>query len=376
YTQVGKDYTQESAAGNRFHRRLITEENLPREDEFPAFDELGGLRGLSDVTRPFAPEQMVACEECLRANAPTRMSCLYCGTALPATEQSAALRRPVLKKLEEWEQGFNVVLLPRGKSGLQPEANEEAASLLRLDAGRLNEMAETGRAMPLARAATSEEAELVLKRLGQLGIAAEVFTDEMLARQPLRVRSLDFQEDALVCRTSLEAEPHRLLLSEVALLVTGRIVTRRVEVEERKTMMGSRNKTIESREITVDEAVLDIYFATEGEAEGFRIMSGGFDYSCLGEGKALLTAENFKALVGELRRRAPSAVFDDEYARLRPLLSEVWPSAERTESLGLKRERPGRFNTEAATTFNNERQFTCYARLRSRLVLRARAESS
>ena len=76
-----------------------------------------------------------------------------------------------------------------------------------------------------------------------------------------------------------------------------------------------------------------------------------------------------------LRGRAPSAVFDEEYARLRPLLADVWPSAERTESLGLRREGAGRVNTEAVTTVSNEGQFTRYARLRHMLVLRARAES-
>jgi hypothetical protein len=104
-------------------------------------------------------------------------------------------------------------------------------------------------------------------------------------------------------------------------------------------------------------------------------MSGGFDYSCLGEGKGLLAAENFEALVAALRARAPSAVYDEEYARLRPLLADVWPSAERTESLGLRRDRPGRVNTEAVTTVSNEGQFTRYSRLRQLLVLRARAES-
>ncbi|HEX8117278.1 MAG TPA: hypothetical protein VF521_08400, partial [Pyrinomonadaceae bacterium] len=69
-----------------------------------------------------------------------------------------------------------------------------------------------------------------------------------------------------------------------------------------------------------------------------------------------------------------SAAYDEEYARLRPQLSDVWPSAERTESLGLRRERPGRFNQEAATTVSNETQFTRYARLRHLLLLRARAE--
>ena len=85
---------------------------MAREDEFAGLDEPGQTGGrASETVRPFAPEQMVACEECLRANPPTRMACLYCGRKLPQTPQGTALQRPALKKLEEWEHGFNVVTL-------------------------------------------------------------------------------------------------------------------------------------------------------------------------------------------------------------------------------------------------------------------------
>jgi hypothetical protein len=352
---------------------------LSREDDAEMF---GGLDPLgSDAARPFAPEQMVACEECLRANAPTRMACLYCGAALPRTKQSAALWRPKLKKLEEWEQGFNVVTLPRAAGALTSDAAEEAATLLRLDVGGLKEIVLAGRAMPLVRAASADEAWLIVEKLRELGLSTEVFPDEILARRPVRVRAFEFEEDALVCRAGPEAAPRRMAWSEVVLLVTGRIVSRRVEVAERKRALGGRNETVDSRELASDESVLDLYTSSVDEHEahgtggtGFRIMSAGFDYSCLGEGKGLLVAENFKALAAALRERAPSAAHDEEYARLRPLLSDVWPSVERTESLGLRRERVGRFNTEAVTTVSNETQFTRYARLRHLLVMRARAE--
>lgn len=357
----------------------VAEGNLSGEDDaerFGGFDALG-----EGAARPFAPEQMVACEECLRANAPTRMACLYCGAALPRTEQSATLRRPTLKRLEEWEQGFNVVTLPRAAGALTSEAAEEAASLLRLDVGGLKEIVLAGRAMPLARAASADEAWLVVERLRDLGLGTEVFPDEVLARKPQRVRALEFEEEALVCRVGPESEPQRVAWSEVVLLVTGLVVSRRVEVSERKRGLGTRTETVGTRELVSDEAVLDLYtsFVDEHEANGaggagFRILAGGFDYSCLGEGKGLLVAENFNALVAALRERAPSAVYDEDYGQLRPLLSDVWPSVERTESLGLRRERAGRFNTEAVTTVSNETQFTRYARLRHLLVLRARAE--
>jgi hypothetical protein len=345
---------------------------LSREEDVQAFDEFDERP--SDAPRRFTPAEMVACDACLRANAPTRMSCLYCGARLPVTEQSAALRRPALKKMEEWEQGFNVVMLPRADSGLMPEAIEEAASLLRLGAARLSQIVGSGRALPVARASTLEEAELVVSRLGPLGLVAEVFTDEELARPPARARALDFEEGALVCRQSPDAAPRRVPWGEVALLVKGRIVSRRIEVAERKTRFGGRNEMVETRELAADETALDIYAASDDVC--FRIMSGGFDYSCLGERKGLLAAENFNALVSTLRARSRSAVFDEEYDGLRALLADVWPPAEQTGSLGLRRERAGRVNIEAVTTVSNETQFTRYARLRRRFVLRARAESS
>ena len=340
----------------------------PDDDEAaPDFDTFAPQR---DV-RAFAPAQLVACPVCLRANAPTRMNCLYCGAPLPQTAESAELRRPTLKKLEEWEQGFNVVLLPRGTE-LPPEANASAASLLRLDAARLTEIVGSGRALPLARASTVAEGELIVRRLGALGLAAELFADEELAKPPARARALTLDEDALVCWPGLDAEPRRVAWPEVLLLVKGRVVTKRVEVEERRDKLGGHGEVVETREIATDEAVLDIYAASQSEEDCFRVMADGFDYSCLGADKGLLARENFVKLVEALRARATAAAFDDEYASTRALLSAAWPPAERTESAGLRRERPGRFNTEAATVVTNEPQFTRYSRLRRRLALRGR----
>src|ERR1044071_7201961 len=98
-----RDYTQESARGNGLSRAVrMSGGSLSGEDDAEMF---GGLDALGEgAPRPFAPEQMLTCEECLRANAPTRFMCLYCGPALPRTKQSAAHWRPSLKKLEEWEQ--------------------------------------------------------------------------------------------------------------------------------------------------------------------------------------------------------------------------------------------------------------------------------
>jgi hypothetical protein len=323
--------------------------------------------------RRFEPSELVACDKCMRANAPTRMSCLYCGAPLPLTEQSATLRRPALRKLEEWEQGFNVVLhTPCTKAA--PETVEEIASLLRLDAARLSEIVESGMPLPVARAASSEEAELIVGRLKARGLEAEVFNDDTLARTPTRARALAFDREALVLMTTAESEPARVSWDDVALLVVGRVVTRRVEVEERPSKLARRGRLMDAREVASDEEVLDIYTLEEGR-EAFRVLADGFDYSCLGEGKGLLARDNFKRLVTALRTLATRAAFDEEYARLRGPLASVWPPAERNESGGLRRGGPGRLTTESVTVVSNEAQFTRYARLRSRLALRSRAKS-
>ncbi|HZT61471.1 MAG TPA: hypothetical protein VFA21_22890 [Pyrinomonadaceae bacterium] len=350
-------------------------EELPREDEFTDFEAFSSVSATAEAGKPlrrFAADELVACEKCSRANAPTRVNCLYCGAPLPVTELSATLRRPALKNLEEWEQGFSVVFVPRGGVEPSPEDISEAASLLRLEAERLAEIVAARRALPLVRAASEEDAALFVGRLGALGIKSEIFSDEILEKQPERVRALALNEDALVCWTSPEEEPRRVGWAEVALLVAGRVVTRRVEVEQRQAKLGSRGRVVDTRELTADESVLDFYAQT---GDGFRVMADGFDYSCLGAGKRLLARENFGVLVHALRERAPSAIFDEEYTGLRALLSAAWPPSERTGS-GLRRDRPGRLNTESVTTVSNETQFTRYARLRLRLALRARAKES
>ncbi len=345
---------------------------MPREDEFTTFDDAEDSHAHA-APRRFAPEELVACDKCMRANAPTRMNCLYCGAPLPLTEQSATRRRPALRKLEEWEQGFNVVLHPPCVKAA-PETIEEIASLLRLDAARVSEIVESATTLPIARAASGEEAELIVSRLKARGLEAEVFNDDALARTPTRVRALAFDREALVLMTTAEAEPERVAWDDVMLLVVGRIVTRRVELEERPSKLARRGKLLDAREVASDEEVLDIYTLEEGR-EAFRVMADGFDYSCLGEGKGLLARDNFKRLVTALRALATRAALDEEYARWRGALTSGWPPADRNESVAGRRSGPGRLNTESVTVVSNETQFTRYARLRWRLALRSPAKS-
>ncbi|HEV3470576.1 MAG TPA: hypothetical protein VG148_14735 [Pyrinomonadaceae bacterium] len=335
---------------------------MAREEES---SEVGELSGAEAGARPFAPGEMVACERCARANPPTRMGCLYCGAPLPVTERSARLRRPALRPPEEWETGFNVILLPRAAGAGAAGALGEAASLLRLETELLRECLTARRPLPLARAASREEAELVAERLAAFGLAVEVVTDEdlTLGTRPFRVRALELTPDVLVGLGPPGEEPRRWGWPEVGLLVTGRVIRKRVEVEERREKSRRDGEVVDARELSEDEAVLDIY-PTGDDAAGWRVRGDNFDYSCLGAGKSLLARENFVSLVGLLRERAPRAVYDDEYASSRRLLAAAWPPAARDDTLGFRREGAGRYSTGAVTTVSNEAQFTRYSRLR------------
>ncbi|HEV2706232.1 MAG TPA: hypothetical protein VGV59_09935 [Pyrinomonadaceae bacterium] len=331
---------------------------------------------LKSEPRGYTAEQMTACEKCLRANPPTRLNCLYCGAPLPSNEATEAFRRPELKPLEEHAQGFSVVAL----SASADASIEEAAALLRREAGALREVLSAGCALPLVRVATCAEAELIARRLGAHGVTAEVLSDEALLggkTSPTRVRKVEFGEATLDGWAVGQSEPLRMVWEHVVLLVAGRIFQRRAEVEERPGVLKRGVEVADTRETFADEAVLDI-FAAQASTEGathWRIAADGFDYSCLGADKSLLARENFVALGEALRRRATRARFDESYGRLRRHVEAAWPAAERTASGGLRRERPGKFNVEAVTLVTNEAQFTRYARLLYRLELRRRNET-
>jgi hypothetical protein len=312
----------------------------------------------------FAPDQMVRCDACLRANPPTRTSCLYCAAQLPVTEASRALQRPTLRRLEKWEQGYNVILMPGNTPDLTDETLQAMAQLLRLSIEDAKRIIEAREPLPVARAAGQDEATLIEVKLGELSIKALVVADaELGLEEPVmkRARTLEMTETALVAYPAGGGEDSSVLWGEIALLVAGRLFMREIEVEERKGRKAE-NEIVDARELSMDEAVLDIY--TSQDPNNWRIRSGNFDFSCLGESKNLLATQNFSILIETLRVRAPDALYDDSYNRVRHQLAVAWPLEQQTESRGWNRKRPGQISTESVTRSDNELQFTRYARLR------------
>jgi hypothetical protein len=320
-----------------------------------------------DEARPFSHNEMVRCEACLRANAPTRLNCLYCGAQLPLPDQTAALRRPSLRQPEKWEEGYNVILYAR--AAVTDELLKEVASLLRLEREAAMRILEAAEPLPLARVHSPQEARLVAERLSACGLSVIVVSDADLMMKDenrKRARAFDFTEDAVAAYAAGSNEVWRAEWSDILLLVTGRLVMRRVELEERHKSRGS--EIVEARELMGDVLLLDLY--TKSRDGGWRVASDSFDFSCLGERKGLIASGNFAVLIEVLRERAPQMRVDESYNAWRQALAPVWPPEERTQSGGLRRERPGRFNVEAVMTSDNETQFTRYSRLRHFLKLR------
>jgi hypothetical protein len=335
-------------------------------EENPLWD---GLEPQSTERSGFAPDQMVRCENCLRANPPTRTGCLYCASQLPATAASTAIQRPTLRRLEAWEQGFNTILVPEGAAPLAENILTETSRLLRLQTEDVRLVSETGMPLPLARAATRDEASLIERKLGEMSMRVLTIADSDLAVDDSairRVHALELTDNMLVAHAYGGVEPQRASWDEVLLIVTGRLFVRQVEVEERKGRKAE-SEIMDAREVSADESVLDLYLAQARES--WRISSSSFNYSCLGSQKSLVAGQNFSTLLEVLRARAHYALYDDSYNRVRRALNVIWPFEQRTESRGWRRGGPGKIRTESVIKSDNELQFTRYSRLRHYLKL-------
>jgi hypothetical protein len=330
------------------------EDLLPKDNENIRFPVLGPLEPAEP--QAFAPEQMIRCEECLRANPPTRINCLYCSVPLPVTESSARLRKPILRPPEKHESGYNTIVLPKGGPP-RCEAIEDAASFLRLKQEDLERILAERVPLPVARTAIREEAELIGDRLEALGFRVITLSDE---GSVVRVRSLGFDESTFVINPAQTTNEVDVSWSNVVLLVTGRIVEKRVEVKEVKSRRAE-NDILDTSELFSDEVVIDLYASTHSET--WRVQANSFDFSCLGTEKSLLASENIGRLQTLLVTNATNARLDDSYNRLRPLLDLGWTPEQETRSSGWRRERPGKLSIGMATIHSNESQFTRYSRL-------------
>jgi len=328
-------------------------------ENMPFFDDLP-----SRPTEPsgFSHEQMVRCDECLRANPPTRVDCLYCGLALPVTEASVALAKPSLRPLEVWEQGHNSILMPLRNGEPSEELLNQVAALLRLEPSAIQRVLAAKKNLPLARTSTPVEAALIKQRLGELGLETITVPDQELQIEtapPRRLRRLELREADFVAYQILSTEGAAIDWEEISLVVVGRLFVKQVELHERKTRKRE-SEILDASEVSSDEAVADVYAGQRPES--WRISASSFDFSCLGRNKSLLAGENFPRLLELIREHAPNAEFNHSYQGVRQCLETVWPAQKRIESRGLKA-RGAKISTTEIITTNSEPQFTRYSRL-------------
>ena len=311
----------------------------------------------------FSPDQMIRCEECLRANPPTRVSCLYCVAPLPSTEASARLRKPVLRPPEKHQLGYNNILLPP-EQAISAEVITEAATLLKLSEENFQELLSQALPLPVARTGSREEAELVGERLRDLGMRSLVLSDQDLGltdNAVKRIKSMVFEDEYLVIQQSGAAEEIIVQWTDIVLILPARLFETRFEMTERMSRKPEK-EILDTSEFFRDEAVIDFY--TSADASTWRVSANGFDFSCLGDEKALVANENIARLQRLIVAKAVNAEVDDSYRRVRNVLEFAWTMQPETQSSGWRRERPGKLSVGMATTKSNESQFTLYSRLR------------
>lgn len=326
----------------------------------------------------FTLAEMITCDACLRANAPTRAACFYCGADMPATnnEQDSEPARAAIGSTAgstadpaaNVSDGYYIVLAPNQTNIPSESLLSEIASLLHLKVPEVQTVLDGGRSVPVARAATPDQAARLTNKLQALGIKAGGFRDDGLGLDiPARkIRALELSDDGFIGVLVSDGGKVSTSWDDLVLIIAGRLLVKRVEVEERRRR--GRGQPLGTRELFSDESVLDLY--TKSNDSGWRISSSSFDFSCLGPEKAMTAFENFSALLNLLHRRAPNVEVDAAYVGLRPVLANVWPLEPQTRKGEWRRSGAGKYDVATVTTTDNEAQFNRYSRLCHGLKLR------
>lgn len=313
----------------------------------------------------FAAGQMVTCEACARSNPPTRLSCFYCGKDLPVTLGQAELVRPSLRRLENWEKGFNVIALGV-TTDLTPAGLQSVAAEVGLDVAVAAKIFAAGGRLPLARVESKREAQLICSRLKTINIKCGIVSDEVLDPEtlPRRLHGIEIEEAGIVLIDFNTRDRRTILASEIMLIVTGTLFEARTEsFEQRKK---GKAKIIDQSETSKDESVIDLY--SRGERGGFRILETGFDFSCLGREKGLLAADNMPRLLRRLSNAAPAAKVVETYSEVQQELASVWELVSRKNFEGLRRSGFGKSDFGNVVTVNNLQQFNRFSRIQRFLI--------
>ncbi len=310
----------------------------------------------------FDPQELLTCGNCARQSPPNRLKCIYCGNALSVPGGlTASVKPPLLRKLEIWERGLNLILSEPGAA----TDTIKIASLLSMEPEIVNFILTAGAALPLARTENEKEAMILQTALEQMGVASTLVNDDALTPETpqIRLNRLDFVDDTLGFTDFNTGQVTLVPSGDIALIVTGIISKTKTDSVAKK---GRGGKLLDESATASDEPVLDIY--TRADRLGFRIHTTGFDFSCLGDQKSLLARENWGRLVNLLVNISPNAKLVDNYHSIRVILGHVWEIETRTDSLGMRPAGFGRHGFASITSTSNLSQFTKYSRLQWHLL--------
>lgn len=314
----------------------------------------------------FQPEEMIVCNQCQRKSPPTRATCFYCGANLPVSEIRREHLKLNLRKLEEWEKGFNIIYLPKSE---KPDSRiiADIAKTLRCETDDAEALFKADKPLPAAHAESPIEAEVITKHLAERGVQSVIVTDEQLGLKTVtrRLRGIEFLADKLVLILFNADEIAEILYEDLALIVVGAVFERKIEAVS-SIKRKEKEKILDSTETGTDELLIDIY--SKNDSTGYRIESTGFDFSCLEAEKSLLVKDNMKKLAEKFRAVSPNAAFDNDYLRFRGELGKVWETREESNSIGVNRVGMGGFKRTNITIINNLTQFTRYSRLQRQLL--------
>jgi hypothetical protein len=246
----------------------------------------------------------------------------------------------------------------RGGQSIANAVVDELAETFQCKPAELQAGINTAAPLPLISASPEQATELV-SELQKYGLETFSIQESEVQTRPddRKIRSLEFTETTLSALTTSPVEHLRADWDELALIVSGRLQTSRVEVDERQ--WRNSIKHLDRRELSQDETVIDLYMKS---GTAWRVGAHDFDFSCLGRKKSLTTFDNLRALIDVLTRRS-GAELNDAYARIRPLLGIVWPLETASSKGRSRRPRASRKDVSVVTATDNTAQFNNYSRL-------------
>ena len=312
----------------------------------------------------FDNRDMVECSACTRNNPPNRLACLYCGEMLDVDRLQPSALKPVRQASEAGGAAFSVISVPFSTD--ESTDISAAARLLSLDHLVMQTIISAAVRLPLSRVASESEAGALRKLLSGHGVESVVVDERSLGAEkpPIRLAGVEFLDSEVMVSTFNSRETIRIPYQEVVLMVEGVIAVNKVDQTERRR--GGKSRTGSETFTAFDEPILDIY--SSKDTKGFRIVTSGFDFSCLGARKSLIAGDNLKELILQLSNACPNVKIIDGYRSLRAPIGQVWEVEMRRDAKGLQVTGFGKREISSVLSTNNLDQFTRFSRLQ-RLLL-------